>query len=48
MTAAKIMVLKERESWKSDRQQLDEKRKMQSILSVTGEDNRMLKNDLTE
>lgn len=41
------MVLKERESWKSDRQQLlHEKRKLQRKLSVTEKDNMTLKNDL--
>ena len=41
-TAAKIMVLRERESWRSDREQLLEK------LSVTEEQNRTLKSDLQE
>ena len=46
-TAAKIMVLKERESWKCDRQQLlDEKIALQRQLSVTETANRTLESDL--
>eukprot|EP00064_Thunnus_orientalis_P019895 superscaffoldBa00005192_g20026 len=43
-TAAKIMVLKEMESWRSDREQLlDERKTMQKNLSVTEEEKRKLK-----
>eukprot|EP00064_Thunnus_orientalis_P006036 superscaffoldBa00000611_g6050 len=46
-TATKIMVLKERESWKSERQQLlDEKITLQRQLSITETANRMLESDL--
>ncbi|XP_044224743.1 vicilin-like seed storage protein At2g18540 [Thunnus albacares] len=48
-TAAKIMVLKDMESWRSDREQLlDERKTMQKNLSVTEEEKRKLKSDVQE
>ncbi|CAK6970639.1 vicilin-like seed storage protein At2g18540 [Scomber scombrus] len=47
ITVAKIMDLEARESWKSERQQLlDEKRMLQRKLSLTEEANRTLESDL--
>ena len=46
-TATKIIVLKERESWQRDRQQLlDDKRMLQRKLSITVEANKTLESDL--
>ncbi|KAK2837738.1 hypothetical protein Q5P01_014950 [Channa striata] len=46
-TAAKIMVLKERDIWQQDREQLlEENRSLQKQLSIMKEDNRNLQTDL--